>query len=128
MLALETNEKNFEYAKKNIEINDLHEKIEIFQQPTKNEIFKSYLSTKTSLGTTDDDNDKDEIFDFCLCNPPFFDINYENQNNDVDRSGKRSLPKNISTGKIDELSCEGGEISFVKKIIDESFIYKHQIK
>lgn len=55
-------------------------------------------------------------YDFCMCNPPFF---------GDDRESKRrhelcSEPRNAPSGTNVELATKGGEISFVKTIIDDS--------
>ncbi len=57
-------------------------------------------------------------FDFCMCNPPFF--------ADLEETGLNE--KVICTGTSNELVTEGGEQSFVSKMITESVILKHKIR
>jgi len=69
---------------------------------------------------------KDEKYDFTLCNPPF-----HKSLKDALAGNKRkvqNLTKNLNTknalnfgGKNNELWCEGGEIAFIKNMIKESF-------
>jgi len=60
----------------------------------------------------------EEKFDFCMCNPPFFEtIDEANQN-----------PSTICTGTVNEMVTEGGEFSFVLKIIQDSLILKDKVR
>jgi 23S rRNA A1618 N6-methylase RlmF len=61
---------------------------------------------------------KDERFDFCMCNPPFFSNELESERNN---------PKTICTGNKNELMTEGGEFQFISQIITESLLLKNQI-
>jgi len=53
-----------------------------------------------------------------MCNPPFFDS----------LSQKLPNPKTNCEAKINELVTEGGELQFIKKMIEESLILKNQIR
>lgn len=116
MLGLETNKKNLDTAIDNVKSNNLTDLITCYHQPNKTNIF-----TEIPLC----DLNKLDI-DFCVCNPPFFssveELNYKN------RSGKRKAPKNAQTGYGTELVITGGEVMFVKKIIDESLVLRSRIK
>ena len=57
-----------------------------------------------------------------MCNPPFF-TNIESKKKD-----KRLPPRNASTGNANELHVQGGERSFVTRLIDDSLILKDRIK
>ncbi|XP_030388117.1 U6 small nuclear RNA (adenine-(43)-N(6))-methyltransferase [Scaptodrosophila lebanonensis] len=119
MLALESKEINIEYAQKNIERNELQSLIEVYQQPDKTTIFKSYFESP---------NATKEQFHFCICNPPFFDSNSPNPFAGKTRNPtRRPAPKTVRTGSAEELTCEGGEVEFVKRIIDESLLYKERV-
>ncbi|KAM7342868.1 U6 small nuclear RNA (adenine-(43)-N(6))-methyltransferase [Cochliomyia hominivorax] len=120
MMALESNTQNQEYALKNINLNNLTQLIKLFKQSDKNQIFQEYfLSPEYSVDP--------KIYDFCLCNPPFFDSEIVNDNKSR-KSGKRPPPHNCPTGFKEELSCEGGEVKFVTKIIEESLNFQHKIR
>ncbi|XP_011307319.1 methyltransferase-like protein 16 homolog [Fopius arisanus] len=62
-------------------------------------------------------------YDFSMCNPPFFDADKMD-----DRRFKKMAPRNATTGSQGELATEGGEKSFVLKMIDESFEVKDNVK
>ncbi|KAK0087431.1 hypothetical protein PV325_001028 [Microctonus aethiopoides] len=53
-------------------------------------------------------------YSFTMCNPPFFNLDKS------DEIEKKSPPRNAQTGNKIELTVDGGEYSFVNKIIDES--------
>ena len=90
----------------------LQKKIEIRKQENPEHIFKNII-TKT------------DRFDFTLCNPPFHRSSEEaqkgtqrkNRNLHQDRAKKGLL--NFG-GHANELWCEGGEVAFVRKMINES--------
>lgn len=120
MVALESNVVNQEYALKNIKQNNLTNLITLHKQQDKTQIFQEYFNYLENQTLT-------SKYDFCLCNPPFFD----SQNNDQHKSrksGKRPPPHNCPTGYKEELSCEGGEVKFVTQIIEESLLIKDKIR
>lgn len=67
--------------------------------------------------------DSDNFYDFSMCNPPFF-----NADKMDDRAIKKMAPRNATTGSEGELATEGGEKSFVLKMIDESSQLRDKIK
>lgn len=69
-------------------------------------------------------DDNQQMFDFCMCNPPFYTNIQELLES---RSPARPTPKNGFTGSPHELITEGGELQFCRKIIEESKIYKNKI-
>jgi 23S rRNA (adenine1618-N6)-methyltransferase len=77
----------------------------------------------------------DEIIDAVICNPPFHESaedalegNRRKQNNLADKAGKKVVEfESNFGGKATELWCEGGEKTFIKKMIQESKNYKNQI-
>jgi U6 snRNA m6A methyltransferase len=107
MCAIELNEESCVTAQRNVDRNQLNKNIQIFHQTEKNKIFQELLEQ------TDYDT-----FDFCMCNPPFYDLNEVNVTRN--RSGDRAEPKNAKTGSKRELAVEGGELKFVETIIQES--------
>ena len=63
-----------------------------------------------------------------MCNPPFYSdqIDLEKQAEEIKKRGKAN---SINTGKQHELIYDnGGEVGFIKKLIDESLIVKTKIK
>jgi 23S rRNA (adenine1618-N6)-methyltransferase len=83
----------------------------------------------------------DEKFEFTMCNPPFY-ASLEEANNASDRKVKqlkvnkekkghtKAKIKKTSNfgGKNAELWCPGGEVSFIKKMIEESLAVKNQCR
>jgi U6 snRNA m6A methyltransferase len=114
MYAIELNEESCVTAQRNVDRNQLNDHIQIFRQTEKNKIFESLF------GQTDI-----ETFDFCMCNPPFYDLNEKNFTRN--RSGDRAEPKNAKTGSKRELAVEGGELKFVESIIQESVEHQDKI-
>ncbi|EOX97728.1 Ribosomal RNA large subunit methyltransferase F isoform 3, partial [Theobroma cacao] len=55
-----------------------------------------------------------ERFDFCMCNPPFFES--------IEEAGLN--PKTSCGGTHEEMVCPGGEKAFITRIIDDSVVLK----
>lgn len=106
-----------ENAQNIISSNDLlKDKIHIIHQESKENIFVNIIS----------ENDR---LDFTICNPPF-----HKSKKDAKEGTKRKL-LNLSKGKNkkvslnfggqhNELWCDGGEVEFISKMINESIKYK----
>lgn len=59
-----------------------------------------------------------EKFDFCMCNPPFF-----------ESIGEAGLnPKTSCGGTPDEMVCPGGEAAFIGRIIEDSVALKQSFR
>lgn len=65
----------------------------------------------------------DKIYDFSMCNPPFFE-----SDGDDERIAKVLPPRNASSGNDNELKTTGGEIAFVTRMIEESVDLGNRIK
>ena len=100
-IATEINEKNVSYAKRNVENNQLNNKIDI-------ELVKD---DEPFLG-----NFK---FDVCMCNPPFF-----NTENEVVPAKDRPIPNSSCSGHSNEIV--GGDFDYAEKIFQESLRQKAQ--
>lgn len=59
-----------------------------------------------------------ESFDFCMCNPPFFES--------IEESGLN--PKTSCGGTHAEMVCPGGEKAFVTRIIEDSVVLKQSFR
>ncbi|KAJ6807637.1 methyltransferase-like protein 16-like protein isoform X1 [Iris pallida] len=59
-----------------------------------------------------------EEFDFCMCNPPFFES--------IEEAGLN--PRTACGGTTDEMVCPGGELAFVTRIIEDSVTLKHSFR
>ncbi|KAL5561159.1 hypothetical protein UlMin_030906 [Ulmus minor] len=74
------------------------------------DINKGYCGPPILVGVVRDD----EKFDFCMCNPPFFET--------MEEAGLN--PKTSCGGTLAEMVCPGGERAFITRIIEDSFILK----
>ena len=73
---------------------------------------------------------KDDFFDFTLCNPPFHKSlkdAMDGNKRKVQNLTKEKTAKNALNfgGKNNELWCKGGEVTFIKNIIKESLEFKN---
>lgn len=59
-----------------------------------------------------------EVFDFCMCNPPFFLT--------MEEAGLN--PKMSCGGTPAEMVCSGGELAFISQIIEDSTKLKHAFR
>jgi len=66
----------------------------------------------------------DRIYDFSMCNPPFF----ESEDDGFEKVAKVLPPRNAPTGNDGELKTEGGEIGFVTRMIEESVEVGDRVK
>lgn len=67
--------------------------------------------------------------DFVMCNPPFYSNESEHfGKSETRKPQQRPKPSSINTGKFYESIYEGGEIAFIKQIIDESLEIGERIK
>lgn len=64
----------------------------------------------------------DECYDFCMCNPPFF------ENIEEIRRKRRYFKETIADSvQKEEIVVDGGEVKFVRNILKESLIYQDRI-
>lgn len=124
MIAIEIDGNSINFAKQNINQNNLENRITVVQAFDKDEPFNVLNSGELASLSAD----------FTMCNPPFFqeDLSiYEkcdNNNARTDRSISYSSPKNAKSGTSSELATIGGEISFVTKMICDSVHLVDRIK
>ncbi|XP_021286006.1 methyltransferase-like protein 16 homolog [Herrania umbratica] len=59
-----------------------------------------------------------ERFDFCMCNPPFFES--------IEEAGLN--PKTSCGGTLEEMVCPGGEKAFITRIIEDSVVLKQSFR
>ncbi|EFN83850.1 U6 small nuclear RNA (adenine-(43)-N(6))-methyltransferase isoform X2 [Harpegnathos saltator] len=109
MIGTEVDQESVEHAKNCIRRNNLQDLIKIITVNSES-IFKDAV-------------EENKVYDFSMCNPPFF----ENEGND-ERVAKTLPPRNAPSGNEGELKTKGGELSFVTRMIEESIELKDQIK
>ena len=120
MLGTDINPNSLENAQKILESNpDLKENIQLKLQPDSDLIFKNIILSK-------------DRFTFSMCNPPF----HESEEDAM--LGNRRKSNNLRKKKVDktnlnfsgnasELWCEGGEMAFIKKMINESVQFSSRV-
>lgn len=67
-------------------------------------------------------------FDFCMCNPPFFADHMEAQAITKTRSLDRPEAKSVSTASPQECIATGGEVGFIRQMIEESVLLQDKIR
>ncbi|XP_057493566.1 uncharacterized protein LOC130779054 [Actinidia eriantha] len=78
------------------------------------DVNKSYHGPPVLLGVVRDG----EKFDFCMCNPPFFET--------IEEAGLN--PKTSCGGTPEEMVCPGGEEAFISRIIQDSVQLKQSFR
>lgn len=116
----ELNEQAIQSAQKIIAYNpNFQGKIEIRTQPDASKVFSSILKP-------------DEFFELTICNPPFHESAQAAQEGSK-RKVRNLTGKAVSKaqlnfgGQADELWTEGGELEFIRKMIQESTKFKTQV-
>ncbi|MCE3076027.1 23S rRNA (adenine(1618)-N(6))-methyltransferase RlmF [Chryseobacterium gwangjuense] len=120
MLGTDINLDSLENAQKILDQNpDLASEIQLKHQPNSDFIFKNIISSE-------------DRFAFSMCNPPFHDSEESalkgnlRKTKNLNRS-KVQKPQLNFGGQQSELWCEGGEIAFISKMIEESVLYSSQV-
>ncbi|XP_051891798.1 RNA N6-adenosine-methyltransferase mettl16 [Pristis pectinata] len=114
-LATEVDDMCFDYATKNVEQNNLSDLIKVVKVPQKT-LLMDALKEESEI-----------VYDFCMCNPPFF-ANQMEAKGVNSRNPSRPPPSSINTGGITEIMAEGGELEFVKRIIHDSLQLKKRLR
>lgn len=119
-ICYETDEESYLFSKQVIKNNKLEERIQI-------EIMEKEQSwLKTLFATLNEDK---PFINFVMMNPPFYNISKcEIIDNKVFHSDEyHSTSKQMISGTISEREIEGGEYSYVSKLLNESFHYAYNI-
>ncbi|KAI1099653.1 hypothetical protein F4804DRAFT_337007 [Jackrogersella minutella] len=111
-IATDVDTKSLAHARKNAQINNLQHRIRVFDRaPTDCLIPLSELDL--------------EAIDFVMVNPPFYTSEAELE--DLARQKSRP-PSSACTGAPIEMVCTGGEIGFIRRIIDESLVLRERVQ
>ncbi|XP_066520169.1 RNA N6-adenosine-methyltransferase mettl16 [Hoplias malabaricus] len=113
-LATEVDDICYNYAKKNVEQNNLADLIKVVKVPQKTLLMDAL-------------KEESIVYDFCMCNPPFF-ANQLEAKGVNSRNSRRPPPSSINTGGVTEIMAEGGELEFVKRIIHDSLQLKRSLR
>lgn len=120
MLGTDINQKSLENAQKILDKNpDFSSHIQLKFQPDSNFIFKNILC-------------QENRFTFSMCNPPFHDSEESAMKGNIRKTKNLKKSKTPKTnlnfgGQQSELWCEGGELAFISKMIEESALFSSQI-
>uniref|UniRef100_A0A8C4PY72 U6 small nuclear RNA (adenine-(43)-N(6))-methyltransferase n=1 Tax=Eptatretus burgeri TaxID=7764 RepID=A0A8C4PY72_EPTBU len=106
-LATEVDDVCYSHACCNVERNRLQDLIQVVKVPEKTLLLEA-LKENPSV-----------MYDFCMCNPPFF-ATAEEAKGAKSRSAHRPPPSSVNTGGNTEILAEGGELEFVRRIIQDS--------
>ena len=72
--------------------------------------------------------DMDQMYDFTMCNPPFFSSERDADSSSKSRSNSRTLPRGGKSGSLSEVVVQGGEVEFIRQVIQESAELRNMVK
>uniref|UniRef100_A0A3B4BCE8 U6 small nuclear RNA (adenine-(43)-N(6))-methyltransferase n=1 Tax=Periophthalmus magnuspinnatus TaxID=409849 RepID=A0A3B4BCE8_9GOBI len=113
-LATEVDDICFDYAKKNVEQNNLSDLIKVVKVPKKT-LLMDALKEETEI-----------VYDFCMF--PYLFCFFTKQRGVNSRNSRRPPPSSVNTGGVTEIMAEGGELEFVKRIIHDSLQLKKRLR
>ncbi|KAJ5042257.1 uncharacterized protein L3040_004810 [Drepanopeziza brunnea f. sp. 'multigermtubi'] len=108
----DTDDRSFQFAKKNVQDNGLQTRIKLLQtQPD------GLLLPLDQMGF--------DSIDFTMCNPPFYTSTTELL---ASAASKQRPPFTACTGSESEMVTPGGEVTFASRMIDESLVLKDRVQ
>ncbi|OTA84482.1 hypothetical protein M434DRAFT_83303 [Hypoxylon sp. CO27-5] len=111
-IATDVDAKSLAYARKNARLNNLESRIHVVNRSVTDCLIPL---DDLGLGT----------IDFAMANPPF----YTSEAELMDLARQKSRPPNTAcTGAPIEMVCDGGEIGFVQRIINESLVLRERVQ
>lgn len=112
MHGTDIDEKNFSYAKKNVDTNKLTSNITLHASTLEGPILPLSLLGVNTL-------------DFTMSNPPF----YSSTEELLASSKAKALPPHaICTGAEVEMICPGGDLGFVLRVVEESVVLRTKVQ
>ncbi|KAF2034225.1 hypothetical protein EK21DRAFT_56869 [Setomelanomma holmii] len=114
MCATDIDKKSFESAAQNLALNNLMTRTKLLQTTQLNA-----LIPMQALGVNH--------LDFTMCNPPFF-TDSSDMSASLKSEGKSWKPNAVCTGAEVEMVCNGGDLGFVTKIVNESLVLKEKVQ
>lgn len=100
------------HAQRNIDSNNLTSRIKLHQTKPSDP-----LIPLDKLGV--------ERLDFVMCNPPF----YSSEEDMARAYGSKEMPPSaVCTGSTNEMICEGGDVGFVSRILEESLQLRERVQ
>lgn len=113
MCATDIDKKSFDYAARNLVNNGLITRAKILQT-----IDSQPLIPLQYLGV--------DKLDFTICNPPFF-ADEKEMRQSINGETKSWKPNAVCTGSQNEMVCEGGDLGFVARMVDESIALREKV-
>ncbi len=111
--ATDIDAKSLDFAKRNIELNNLDSRITILPTTPDDPLIPPEA---VRVGNT---------LDFCMCNPPFYSSKEELE----DGAKTKARPANsVCTGSANEMVVQGGEVAFISRIIEESLTLRKRVR
>ncbi|RFU76837.1 23s rrna -n6-methyltransferase [Trichoderma arundinaceum] len=111
-IATDIDEKSLEWAKKNVELNDLESRVRV-------------IGRKPDDALIPLDDLKVDSIDFTMTNPPF----YESEEAMIKSATEKSRPPfTACTGAKVEMVTEGGEVGFINRIFEESLVLRERVQ
>eukprot|EP00035_Acanthoeca_spectabilis_P001068 m.77372 g.77372 ORF g.77372 m.77372 type:complete len:403 (+) comp10607_c0_seq1:286-1494(+) len=117
MIATELSDVGREYASKNIAANKRQDRISLVDVDNPLAVLRGTVFPADFVLSN-------PPIDFCMCNPPFFDLDEPTEN----RSGRRGTRQHGKAGSDAEMMTVGGEAGFVGRLIEDSLELKHAVR
>ncbi|PTT39728.1 23S rRNA (adenine(1618)-N(6))-methyltransferase RlmF [Chryseobacterium sp. HMWF028] len=120
MLGTDINQDSLRNAQHILDQNeDLTSIIQLKNQPETDHIFINIINPE-------------DRFTFTMCNPPFHDSEESAMKGNIRKTKNLNKSKKIKpllnfSGQQSELWCEGGELAFITKMINESTLFSNQV-
>ncbi|XP_013772415.1 methyltransferase-like protein 16 [Limulus polyphemus] len=114
-VATEVDAESISLAQKNVDNNGLKDSIQIIQ-------------TESGCVLKEVVEEVGKNFDFCFCNPPFFRDQWEANPEGKSRTPNRPPPISANSASDVEKVTEGGEVEFVRKMIQDSLALGTQVR
>ncbi|MDR6485993.1 23S rRNA (adenine1618-N6)-methyltransferase [Chryseobacterium vietnamense] len=120
MLGTDINQDSLKNAQNILDQNkDLISVIQLKSQPDPDHIFTNIINPE-------------DRFTFTMCNPPFHDSEESAVKGNIRKTknlnkSKKAKPVLNFSGQQSELWCEGGELAFITKMINESVLFSSQV-
>ncbi|KAK6101747.1 hypothetical protein QQG55_5755 [Brugia pahangi] len=121
-LATDADPFAIEIANRNVQKNGMSERIEVVRVPAGcmiKDVIRSHPEVE---------------FTFCMCNPPFYEYDEYLGNNVLINVGSESnctdrpAPHSATVARSNELAVTGGEVAFVSRLIEDSFVLQNTVK
>ncbi|GKT59700.1 DUF890 domain-containing protein [Colletotrichum tofieldiae] len=110
--ATDIDSKSLACAKKNVELNDLHNRISVVARTPQDR-----LVPLDEIGV--------DKLSFAMTNPPF----YTSEKDLIDSAKQKSRPPlTACTGATVEMVTDGGEVNFVGKVLEESLVLRERVQ